>query len=78
MRYAAPADVGGINLSSGPLAVVDGFVDVPDDATASDLGGLATYGFLAVHDDAPAAVIEALSAPEPVVEPADDHSEPTA
>jgi hypothetical protein len=79
MRFAAPSDVGGINLSSGPLVVVDGFVDVPDDATPGDLGGLATYGFVAVHGDAPAAVIETPAAPEPVEpEPIDDHSEPTA
>jgi len=53
MRYSAPADVSGINLSTGPLTVVDGFVDVPDDASEGDLGGLAVYGFAPAPDGAP-------------------------
>ena len=78
MRYAAPADVGGINLSSGPLVVTDGFVDVPDDATVGDLGGLATYGFVAVYDDDHVEYqiqMEVAAAESPR---ADDHDEPTA
>ena len=47
MRYAAPSDVSGITLSTGPLTVVDGFVEVPEGATPGDLGGLAVYGFAA-------------------------------
>lgn len=62
MRYSAPADVSGINLSTGPLTVVDGFVDVPDDATEGDLGGLAVYGFTPAPE---AATRRATKATEP-------------
>ena len=48
MRYLAPADVTGITLSTGPLSVVDGFVEVPDDVLPGDLGGLAVNGFVPV------------------------------
>jgi hypothetical protein len=37
--------VSGITLSTGPLTVVDGFIEVPENATAGDFGGLAVYGF---------------------------------
>ena len=53
MRYAAPSDVSGITLSTGPLTVTDGFVEVPDDATAGDLGGLAVYGFTLAPETTP-------------------------
>jgi hypothetical protein len=53
MRYAAPADVSGITLSIGPLTVTNGFVEVPDDASPGDLGGLAVYGFVAAPDTTP-------------------------
>lgn len=46
MRYAAPAEVTSIILSIGPVPVVDGFVDVPDDLGAGDIGGLAMNGFV--------------------------------
>ena len=55
MRYAAPSDVSGITLSTGPLTVVDGFVDVPDDASPGDIGGLAVYNFVPAPESAPAA-----------------------
>ncbi len=45
MRYAAPSDVTEVYLSTGPLTVVDGFVDVPDDASTGDLAGLSVNGF---------------------------------
>lgn len=45
MRYAAPADVGGISLACGSLTVSDGFVEVPEDAGEGDLGALRIYGF---------------------------------
>lgn len=45
MRYAAPDDVTEVYLSSGPLAVIDGFVDVPVDASTGDLAGMAANGF---------------------------------
>ena len=75
MRYAAPADVTGINLTSGPLTVVDGFVDVPDDATPSDLGGLATYGFVIAPADAAQVSTKAEKAPAPDPEPAPEPTE---
>jgi hypothetical protein len=53
MRYSAPADVSGITLSTGQLTVVDGFVEVPDDASEGDRGGLAVYGFTPAPDAAP-------------------------
>jgi len=63
MRYAAPADVAGISLSIGYLAVTDGAVEVPDNAPQGDLAGLAAYGF-------------APSAPEPSPAPAGKKSDP--
>ncbi len=45
MRYAAPPHVTGITLSTGPLVVVDGFIDVPDDLSLGDIGGLINNGF---------------------------------
>jgi len=66
MRYTAPAHVSGINLSIGPVVVVDGFVEVPDDLGAGDLGGLAMNGFTPVPADEPAPV----PAKTPKVDPA--------
>lgn len=76
MRYAAPADVTSIILSSGPLAVVDGFVELPDDATQGDIGGLAMYGFYPapMTSEAPAKT-QPSSAPESVVENEQDHGQ---
>ena len=73
MRYATPADVTGINLASGPLTVVDGFIEVPDDAGQGDLGGLAVYGFTPAPVDATAASPEpapAIPAPARAAAPA--------
>lgn len=74
MRYAAPSDVSGITLSTGPLTVVDGFVDVPEDATPGDLGGLAVYGFTQALTDAEPAT--AVQAEEPAADVAEPHDEP--
>jgi hypothetical protein len=57
MRYSAPADVSSINLSTGPLTVEDGYVEVPDDASEGDLGGLAVNGFLPAPEAAPRRVV---------------------
>lgn len=79
MRYAAPSDVSGITLSTGPLTVVDGFVEVPDGATPGDLGGLAVYGFtpaLADAEPVTAAQVEGPAADAP--EPHDEPEEPTS
>lgn len=67
MRFAAPEDVSEIILSSGPLRVENGFVEVPDDATAGDLGGLAVNGFVAAPDDAPTARAARTSSPSAAV-----------
>ena len=69
MRYAAPSDVSGITLSTGPLTVVDGFVDVPQGATPGDLGGLAVYGFTPALTDAAPAEYAAPEVAEPHIEP---------
>ena len=70
MRYAAPADVSGIILTSGPLTVVDGFVEAPEDATPGDLGGLAMYGFTPapIELETPAKATKAIE-PTPAPEP---------
>lgn len=47
MRFSGPAGISAISLSSGPIDVVGGFADVPDDATAEDLAGLTANGFKA-------------------------------
>lgn len=74
MRYAAPSDVSGITLSTGPLTVVDGFVEVPDGATPGDLGGLAVYGFTPAPTDA--AQVTAAHVEEPAADVAQPHDEP--
>jgi hypothetical protein len=69
MRYAAPSDVSGITLSTGPLTVTDGYVEVPEEATAGDLGGLAVYGFVAAPGTAPSPVAapSKAKAPDPAI-----------
>jgi len=65
MRFAAPQDVSDITLSSGPLPVVDGHIDVPDAAGAGDLASLAAYGFTpAPATPAPRAAGKAAPAPD--------------
>ena len=64
MRYLAPPETTGIHLTTGPLIVVDGAVDVPDDALPGDLSGLAMNGFVLATDDHEPAAPE----PEPVPE----------
>ena len=62
MRYAAPFDVSAIFLSSGPLTVDDGFIDVPNDAPQGDIGALAVNGFYPapyLSPEAPPAVTKA-------------------
>jgi hypothetical protein len=54
MRFKAPADISGIDLSSGPVPVMDGFVTIPDDANQGDLAGLAVNGFVRDEAAAPA------------------------
>lgn len=61
MRFAAPEHASDIMLSIGTIPVVDGFADVPDDATEGDLGGLAVNGFTLAPDPMPVRV--ALRAP---------------
>ena len=74
MRYAAPSDVSGITLSTGPLTVVDDFVDVPDGATPGDLGGLAVYGFTPAPTDAEPAT--AAQVEEPAADAPGTHDKP--
>ena len=56
MRFSAPADVSAISLAAGEFAVVDGFVDLPEDIGDGDLSGLAANGFKRAvdADEAPA------------------------
>jgi hypothetical protein len=65
MRFAAPADVSAISLACGEFAVVDGFVNVPDDLGQGDLAGLVANGFTAVPVAAKSA-----KTPDPAPEPA--------
>lgn len=66
MRFAAPDHVTDITLSIGPVPVVDGHVEVPDDLGQGDLGGLAMHGFTRVAGEAPA--------PSPVKAPKTEQS----
>lgn len=45
MRYSAPSDVSEVFLSSGPVPVIDGFIEVPEDASTANLAGLFANGF---------------------------------
>ena len=54
MKFIAPPHVSSASVSSGPIAVVDGILELPDDAPQSDVDGLVVNGF-AIIPDAPAA-----------------------
>lgn len=45
MKFTAPPHTTGVQLSSGPIEVVDGQVDVPDNAPEGDIAGLRASGF---------------------------------
>ena len=53
MRFKAPEHVTEVHLSVGPVAVVDGFLTLPDDASSGDLAGLSANGFTPEVDSAP-------------------------
>lgn len=48
-RFQAPADVSGITLSIGPLAVTNGFVETADDLPIGDVMGLLANRFAEVQ-----------------------------
>lgn len=50
MRFSASADTSAISLAAGEFAVVDGFVDLPEDIGDGDLAGLAANGFKRAAD----------------------------
>lgn len=66
MRFTAPPHTTGVDLSIGPIPVIDGFIETPDEMPHSDLAGLVANGFTPAPSDpvpAPAA--------RPVNKPAD-------
>jgi hypothetical protein len=78
MRYAAPADVSGVELSVGPFAAVDGYIEVPDDLNEGDRAGLQVNGFTLEPAEAPqkpakgTATAQAPDAPAPTDAPTGD------
>jgi hypothetical protein len=48
MRFIAPPHVGTAFLSTGPVAVIDGAIELPGDLSPGDQAGLAASGFTAV------------------------------
>jgi hypothetical protein len=82
MRYAAPAQVSDVVLSIGPVAVIDGFITVPDDMPQGDANGLVVNGFTPAEDapqsaptiEAPAKPTKSAEAPVAAAEPAADGS----
>ncbi|WP_189675027.1 hypothetical protein [Sphingomonas glacialis] len=57
MRYSAPIDTTSIDLTTGPVAVVGGFIEVDDHLSLGDAAGLIANGFL------PASLAETQPAP---------------
>ena len=52
MRFKAPEHVTGVSLAAGEFTVdKNGYIDVPDDLSVGDIGGLSVNGF--VSDPAP-------------------------
>lgn len=69
MRWTAPADTTSITLASGTLNVVDGAVDLPDDATDGDRLGLIANGFRIAPDSDPAPTVEPAKPAKPAKAP---------
>ena len=46
IRLIAPPHTGTAFLSSGPVAVIDGALELPDDLSPGDRAGLAASGFV--------------------------------
>jgi hypothetical protein len=45
IRFIAPPHIGTAFLSTGPVAVIDGAIALPDDLSLGDRAGLAASGF---------------------------------
>ena len=44
MRFSAPAHMTSADLTTGPVAVIDGFIDTPDGIGPGDIAGLIANG----------------------------------
>ena len=64
MRYAAPKDTTSITLSTGPVDVVDGFIEVDDMLSLGDATGLIANGFTPAPVPASPAKSKTPSAPD--------------
>jgi hypothetical protein len=51
MRYAAPDNTTAITLSIGPVAVVNGVAETPDDLNQGDMISLQVNGFTLIPDE---------------------------